>query len=514
MPLSMNKPADQGFSKFLWQSGFRFFRKIFLWFWLTILVVVIALVGTAFFLQEEAENPPFKGSLETMTRNLGNILVHFLEHSTPEEIQPLGQIFSPRGVWLMTDDGQMVFSTSRSFNQARSFNTEKMTRFPLSPPRHLSDEAVIAHSKEFLKKKQSEISETIANREVFFQKIVAKSGKTYVVAQDFPHDFPRDRRVRMLFIASSPYAIFAVFLFVTTSLCLLLARSLATPILELRAASKRFSEGELQVRVSPKVSNRNDELGDLALDFNEMAEHLEIMIGRQKTLFHEISHELRSPLARMKVALELIRKKNTVFQEKMFDRLEMETDRLEELIKQILTLTKLEDKAWDIEPEEVNLSKLVEKILIDARFEAGNQDEKIILRNAEKDSLWVMGKEGLLSRALENVIRNALKFSPPDFPVLISLSIEGLKDGKKVLIKVSDRGGGVSPENLLRIFEPFYRCEEDRSRKTGGIGLGLAITKRSIERLGGKVFAENLPEGGLMVTLVLPLVSEPEAKNA
>ena len=300
----------------------------------------------------------------------------------------------------------------------------------------------------------------------------------------------------------------AIFLLAMTGFCYMLARSFASPILEMRAASRRFSTGELDVRVSPPVSLRGDELGDLARDFNEMAERLGVMIERQKRLLHEISHELRSPLARIQVAIELLRSADGTNNGDMIDRIEQESDRLEDMIGQILQLTRLEDKAWNIEPVPVDLVQLIGRIIADARFEAGSEFERFRWNGGQDigmTSVPVFATEELLGRALENVIRNGLKFSPPERSIDVTLSLTDGQAGRMARIDVADHGPGVAADQLAQIFEPFHRCQEDRCRITGGFGLGLAITKRSIERFGGKVSASTHPEGGLVVTMTLPL---------
>ncbi|MFZ2956413.1 MAG: ATP-binding protein [Candidatus Ozemobacteraceae bacterium] len=486
------------------RGRFGFFGKVFLWFWLTILVVVLTVVGMVFISQKETENTRFTGMFQTMARNQGHLFVSILENIPSDQTQSLGHLFGPRGVWMFDAMGGVLFSSNRA---------KEAQKFPLPPfpgPPHLVDELIQKHVQTFLYDNEEEAIRIIDGHGVLFQKVAANSGKKYVVVQDFP----RPRMPRMAFLEHYPHIIFAVFFFVTMGLCYLLARYFSSPILELREVSRQFSHGEMHVRVSSGVCNRSDELGELAGDFNAMAERLGMMMERQKSLLHEISHEIRSPLARMKVACELMRKKNVIQPELMIARIEQETDHLENIINQILVLTKLEDNSLELETRETDICELVDTLIADFRFETKNQSSRIIRHGLMGIPIFIRGFKTLLSQALENILRNALSFSPSDSLVDISLSLEAQDQGKCIRVEVADHGPGVLAEHLSCIFEPFYRCQEDRSRKTGGTGLGLAIARRSVERHGGTISAQNRPEGGFLVTVMLPIVLSPDGPAA
>lgn len=277
----------------------------------------------------------------------------------------------------------------------------------------------------------------------------------------------------------------------------LLARYLTRPLRSLRHASQRVAAGDLSVRVTPELRSADAEIAALGRDFDRMAERVEELVVAQQRLLTDVSHELNSPLARLRVALELARQKAGGAAEAPLDRIEREAERLSVLIGEILTLTRLEQG----EPpprEPVELGALIEEIVRDADFEAGSDGRRVVLEGSA--SITLLGDEELLRRAIENVVRNAVRFAPEGTEV--TLRVE--EDEERVTIRVRDRGPGVPDEALRSIFVPLYRVERDRDRKTGGAGLGLAIAERAVKLHGGTIEAENAEDGGLLVTLRLP----------
>lgn len=277
-----------------------------------------------------------------------------------------------------------------------------------------------------------------------------------------------------------------------------LARYLSSPMAPLRRATKRLSEGDLSTRVGGAVARRRDEIGQLARDFDAMAERLEALVGAQRRLLGDVSHELRSPLARLVVALELARSRAGEGAAEPLDRIGREADRLDRLVGQLLLLERLESGAAGGEPEAVDLSRLIGEVADDATFEAAAEDKEVRLDAA--DAVTVSGTPELLRSAFENVLRNAVRHTPSGSAVEIALAVTG----DTVDVSVRDRGPGVADTDLERIFEPFYRVEEARDRASGGTGLGLAIAARAVRAHGGTISAANHPDGGLVVTVRLP----------
>ena len=244
-------------------------------------------------------------------------------------------------------------------------------------------------------------------------------------------------------------------------------------------------------------------------DFDGMAERLETLLKAQSRLLNDISHELRSPLARLNVALGLARQRAGVESGDMLDRIELEASRLNELIGRILTLARLEDGEQLVAETPVPLDELVESVTEDAEFEA--QERHCHVRTTLAQANWdVRGNASLLHSAIENVVRNAIRYTQEGSSVEIEMTRQARPGGAEAVLRISDSGPGVPRDALAKLFEPFYRLDDARGRQTGGVGLGLAITERAVRFHGGKVAAFNRPEGGLTVEIRLPLaVSEP-----
>jgi two-component system sensor histidine kinase CpxA len=283
-----------------------------------------------------------------------------------------------------------------------------------------------------------------------------------------------------------------------------LARYLSRPVAALRTATRRLTGGDLTARVGSSVGRRPDEIGDLARDFDVMAERVETLIGSQRRLLRDVSHELRSPLARLEVALELARQRAGEAAGPPLDRIEREAGRLEEMIEQLLTLERMETEAGAPESALVDMAALVREVADDAEFEARTRSCTVELAAGEPAA--VSGSTEQLRSAVENVIRNAVCYTAEGSRVEVRHSVVEADGRHQVEIRVRDRGPGVPDEDLEHVFEPFYRVADARDRSSGGTGLGLAITRRAIEIHGGTVEARNHPEGGLEIIIRLPAV--------
>lgn len=281
--------------------------------------------------------------------------------------------------------------------------------------------------------------------------------------------------------------------------CYALALYLSRPIGKLRNATQKLAKGDLETRVVPEVGKRRDEIADLARDFDEMAERIESLITSQKRLSRDISHELRSPLARMNVALEIAKQKSGPEMEPLLARIEGEAGRLNEMISLLLTFSKLEAGAEEFEKHSVSLAGLLKQVVSDADYEARAAGKRVIISAAEE--CRVMGNESILRSAIENVLRNAVKYTAEGTEVNVSLACKE----KKALIAVSDEGGGVPDPELENLFKPFYRVGEARDRGSGGTGLGLAIAEQAVKSHKGRISARN-NNGGLVVEIELDRV--------
>jgi two-component system, OmpR family, sensor kinase len=278
-----------------------------------------------------------------------------------------------------------------------------------------------------------------------------------------------------------------------------LAEHLTAPIRRIQAGARALASENLDVRVSAGLEDRHDELAVLARDFDAMADQLRANRAAVTQLLRDISHELRSPLARMRVALGLARQPPADFTRQL-DRLDKEIERLDSMIGQVLKLARLQGSDALGPRQTFEFDEMIDEVARDANFEGAIKNCQVNLHGASRAS--IMGNRELMSSAIENVLRNAVRYSPPGAPVDIYVTRAA---GLNILIR--DRGPGVPPADLQRIFEPFVRVAESRDRDSGGEGIGLAITARVMQAHGGTATAVNASDGGLEVRLSLPQAS-------
>jgi len=283
----------------------------------------------------------------------------------------------------------------------------------------------------------------------------------------------------------------AIALITTTLLSWLFAKTLTNPILHIQGSAKRLASGDWQTRVG-KAAKRQDELGQLARDFNKMAEQLESMWGAQKRLLADVSHELRSPLARLQMALGLAHQQNV--DPATLSRVEREADRMEALVSQLLTLSRAE--AGEATMQKHALSLVLNDVLTDANFEAANKNKQLRIDDIPKKTVVIDSM--MFCRAVENVLRNAIRHSKLVTHIAFS------EDAQHWYIHITDDGDGLTSEECERIFSPFYRATLARERESGGVGLGLSIAKAAVELHHGRIIAEPSERGGLRVTMSFP----------
>ena len=293
-------------------------------------------------------------------------------------------------------------------------------------------------------------------------------------------------------VAESPMLLPLSALLASLLFSLLLTRYLVRPIRILRDGMRQIAAGQFEVAMSRQMGHRRDELGELGQDADRMAWQLKQLISTQRRLLHDISHDLRSPLARLQVAIGLVRQDPERLPE-MLQRLEHETMRLNEMIGEVLTLARLESGVPQPQEDYLDLVSLLQSLVEDVRFE--DQDHPLILQIASEQECLLPCHGELLWRAFDNLVRNALQHTPGGAEIRIRL--EELSD--EYLITIEDTGPGIPPELLAEVFEPFHHAGDTR-----GHGLGLAIAKRAIEAHQGTIHAENVAEGGLRLLVRLP----------
>jgi two-component system sensor histidine kinase CpxA len=347
-----------------------------------------------------------------------------------------------------------------------------------------------------IKQTQQHISHvTAVGRMTWGRPVVAPSGRVFI--------FVTRLRQPYVFRGLPPWGI-GLSILAAGVISYLLALYLTSPVKKLKSVVQSFAEGNLDVRVAPQLGGRHDELADLGREFDHMAERIAALISSQKRLLADISHELRSPLARLTVALELARKNTAGKGIAALDRIEMESERVNTLVGQLLALTRLESGAERVPPETVALEDVVQQVIDDANYEAKPLRKEV--RVLELAQCVVRGSSELLRSGIENVVRNAIRYTAEGTAVEVALTTPL----DTAVVTVRDHGPGVPDSELQHIFEPFYRVGEARERSSGGVGLGLSIADRTIKLHGGSIRAENV-NGGLLITIEIPLSQSPVA---
>ncbi|WP_409279266.1 sensor histidine kinase [Pseudomonas defluvii] len=314
------------------------------------------------------------------------------------------------------------------------------------------------------------------------------TGDTYLLIYRIPHpELDAWHRESLLW----PLSALGIALVVLTLFSLLVTLSITRPLGRLRGAVHDLGQTTYQQNSLARLASRRDEFGVLANDFNRMGARLQSLIGSQRQLLRDVSHELRSPLARLRIALALAERAGPEQREALWPRLTRECDRLEALISEILALARVDAEQAKAEP--IDLSTLLLNIQKDALLNAPEQD----IHLDSEPGLTLQGWPTLLERALDNLLRNAQRFNPPGQPI----ELKATGDSERIVISVRDHGPGVAGEHLEQLGKPFFRAP---GQSAAGHGLGLAIARRAVERHGGSLTLGNHPQGGFVATLTLP----------
>lgn len=286
---------------------------------------------------------------------------------------------------------------------------------------------------------------------------------------------------------------------ISALMCLVIAHYLSKPIERLRNATNELARGNLDIRVGATIGKRKDEIADLVRDFDSMAEELRKQIQSERNLLSGVSHELRSPIARMRLALALARSNDPAEREEMLERVEQDTIQLDSILESILTVARLESGQYKPKFEVLSVNEILDEVLDDARFEAAATHATVTY--TDDAIVTISGDPGLLRSAIENVLRNAIFYSGEGGTIDVRLRV----DGGQAVITVRDNGTGVPEESLPLLFKPFFRVDDSRVTSTGGMGLGLAIVRNAMTTHGGTVSARNVSPHGLEVELRIPV---------
>ncbi|MBX8489998.1 HAMP domain-containing histidine kinase [Pseudomonas cichorii] len=387
------------------------------------------------------------------------------------------QIYEEQGAATAQDYLQNVKRRNRIDVQVLNDNGEPVV-LGTFPPRAAAFEA-----------RQQDDSRQLPWRRLTTEYTSDSTGITYLLIFRIPHPEIEDWHRQSLMW---PLSALGISLVVLTLFSLFVTLSITRPLSRLRGAVHDLGQTSYQQHSLAQLANRRDEFGVLATDFNRMGARLQSLIGSQRQLLRDVSHELRSPLARLRIALALAERAEPAEREKLWPRLGRECDRLEALISEILALARLDADFGS--PEPVELGNMLQRLKNDTQLD----DEPQNIRVQVQDNLQLQGWPDMLERAVDNLLRNALRFSPPGQPI----DVQAVRVGNHVQLSVRDRGPGVAAEHLSQLGEPFYRAP---GQTAPGHGLGLAIAKRAAERHGGSLTLGNHPEGGFLATLEIPL---------
>lgn len=428
------------------------FFRILLWYFATLIVCIMAVAVTSMLLSSASPNRQGMFS-RTMSFQLAEARRAYETGSTPELTAFMERLNShTRGRYHLVDSRGIDLLTHEDYSELLGQIRRPRFFFPLftRPP------SVFAWG--------------------------SPDGKYRLVGEGMP--------------SRDPWATVPYYLWIVLAMglfCYILFLHLASPLRKLRETVDQFGRGNLSVRAD---ANRSDEFGDLAKAFNEMAHKTEQLLTAERRLLQDISHELRSPLARLEFAVELAR--TSPDREGAISRIKRDVDRLSVLVGELLDVARTEGESLSPALRNLSLDALLRNLAEDCSFEAEAKDCRIELQ--AEPSISMQGDPELLRRAIENILRNAIRHAPEGSTIHLRLQ----RKDQRALIEIQDQGPGIPEEALSQIFKPFFRVETDRNRNSGGVGLGLAIAQRAVILHHGTLHAENsLP--GLRVEIHLPL---------
>ena len=444
------------------------FVKIFLWFWLTMVLIALSFV---FVWNLENDASPSRQSLTAdAVAMYASTAAQSFELSGPHETEQLLQhLRQSSGVRasLLNEDLQPLVGELDAQDAALARNAKSTGQTQFLTRGDFADASAFVQS---------------------------SSGRKYVLIAELP------RRTSGLFRGSASQQLlrWSIAILISGLVCYALTLYLIQPVLRIRSAASSIAGGNFSARAAPVLAHRRDEMGELVRDFNQMAEQIERLMETQQQLLRDISHELRSPLARLTVALEIARKWSGQEAASALNRIEQESERLNEMIGRLLTLARITSLVDPPQHTVVPLRPLLDQIAQDAAFEAAAKHSRVQVAGAQ--DCEIKGSQELLHSAIENVVRNAVRHAPPESTVRIALECGG---GHSHIV-VSDEGPGVPVAELEKIFRPFYRLSNAREHRSGGTGIGLAITQEVARLHGGSVRARNAEPHGLIVEIELP----------
>lgn len=440
----------------------KLFWKILGWFWLTIAVLITLFSFIAYINSGKVHfrplPPPIMIELENATRKTQM----FLNRVEARKVRPSRRM---REIFVLNQQGDEYFDRPVPTMLSELHSRVRRADRPLSAFR--KQEAYVGG-----------LSLNVGGKT--YRLYMQQKGRTFSV-----------HLVRSFFRDVTATLLFAVFV-ISFPVSFLLSWIITKPIRQFQLATRGIKENLNNRDNLIKLNRRSDEFGELARDFEDMANHLSRLLASQKQLVSDVSHELRSPLSRLKIALGLIERNSD---DKNIERIKLETQRMEDMLGNILTLSRLEADEIDIQKENCDLSRIVASVIDDAQFEATEGNIKIHQKIVEQCE--ITGAQEALFSGVENIIRNAVRYTGEGGEINVSLT----KSNQTIELLIQDTGPGVPDAELNSLFEPFYRAEFARTRESGGVGLGLSIAKRAFALNGGTISASNVKPHGLAVAV-------------
>jgi two-component system sensor histidine kinase CpxA len=459
------------------------FFRIFLWFLgAMLLMAAVSMALTVFMSRQGIILTGHEEVLsDALDRHGAKILETYENEGAEAMLRAVDQVRKETGlvIFLFNEDGSPV-------------------RMKDGPPREFMNRLGQEASQELAQGRSFQIRRETAS---VYKRMISASGRGYLLVGVFRRP-PSVARV----VTANPKAFLihlAGLLAAALVFCGLLAHHLSEPLVRLNRMARSVADGKLATPVDPSIQKRGDEIGELSRSLDAMTRHLTTLLEAQKRLIRDISHELRTPLARLGVALELARRKSGEGAADSLDRIERESSILNDMIGQLLDLSRVEAGSSHHSLEPVDFAELLRTVVEDADFEARAANRRVVLEEPGSLGTAQVNPE-LARRAIENIIRNGIRYTAEGSPVEVSARTLEREGKPGISVRVRDHGPGVPENELARIFQPFYRTETARSRDTGGTGLGLAIAQRAALVHGGSISAENEPGGGLAVEMWIP----------
>ena len=456
------------------------FLKIFLWFWLTVVLVGVSLVVTTLITRSnsQADAEGWKASVSFAVSGEANRAVAIYESGGAAALRKhFDQMRKARFIYfyVLDENGKEVLDQQPP-ERAVQLATLAGRDTPFLPSYPGSDRFAA-------------------------ERVVGSSGREYVFFLIAPGVPVRDLLSALGFEA---FVGLAGVLLVAGVFCFWLARHITNPVIQLRMAASQIADGQLGTRVAQSTPRRRDEIGVLSQQFDRMAERIQSLLADHEWLLSTVSHELRSPLTRLSVAAALLRQCPEDEKLEYVDRIELETEHLNKLIAQLLTLSRIESGVDAISRKQrIDLTNLVQEVAADGNFEAEARSCTVVV--GTMDPCVTTGIIDQVRTAIENVVRNAIRHTNINSQVEITLRKHGTGPNEAAVVGVRDHGPGVADPDLEKIFQPFYRVTSSNGSNSESAGLGLAITERIARTHGGTVRAVNAPNGGLLVELEFPL---------